>query len=312
MRGRVAALIVCLCAAGCGDDDTASSSDPQGCDAGAARCNDAGSTRHHAATPHDAGTQHAPHFVYYDAGAQQHIPWSPQDAGVQHDAAGSHGGGGADDAGDDDAGTAQDAGTPPVITLFNLRPDHDCRYYAEPVNVFYPTGRYDIATQGNCDHPYMAHLLVRSTWQNKTSVTQLLHVDSATITLETTDKNPVQFGDGKPNPFLTTTSLSFESADNGEMYGVAELEVVPVGYKAGLTQFADQQIYALIELHASTSSKRAVEAMTFLYPIEICIGCLTVCTSYLDAQKLTREDLIGDHCDDESGNDERVCIDTGC
>jgi hypothetical protein len=286
MKVRLAALIVCLYTAGCGDDDAAPSSTR--CDPGtSARCHDAGA-REDAGASKDAGARH--------------------DAGIKHDAGARNDAGGADD----DAG-AQDAGNSPVSISFNLKAGRDCNYSASQSVVFTPVGLYDVLNQGTChDHPYTAHLFVRSVWQNKMPGDQL-HIDSATITLQTVDQPTIQFGtDQLPNPYTATTSVTFASASEVEQLGVAALRVIPGSYRPALAKFSDKQILAKIQLHGTTTSGEKIDATPFVYPIQICVHCLTFCNSTPNDMMQDRQDFVGAICDDNSGNDDRVCFDADC
>jgi hypothetical protein len=277
MKGRLAALIVCLCIVGCGDDDAAPPSKRE----------DAG-TRKDSGAPKDAGARH--------------------DAGIRHDAGVLHDAGGADD----DAG-AQDAGNSPVSISFNLKAGKDCKYVAGQSVVFTPAGLYDVLDQGTChDHPYTAHLFVRSVWQGKAPDDQL-HIDSATITLATVDQPIIQFGvDQFPNPYTATTNVTFASASELEQLAVVVLEVIPSSYKPALEPFSGKQVLAKIQLHGTTTSGEKIDATPFVYPIQICIHCLTFCNSMLKDKMQTRQEFVGAICDDNSGNDDRVCLDADC
>jgi hypothetical protein len=74
-----------------------------------------------------------------------------------------------------------------------------------------------------------------------------------------------------------------------------------------------KQILATIEISGSTINYESFTFKPFTYPVEICSGCLTMCDSQLKAQHLTREQALKPStCDDNSGNDDRICIASDC
>src|SRR6185436_6764410 len=128
---------------------------------------------------------------------------------------------------------------------------------------------------------------------------------------------PMMFGakgskDALPNPFLVTTNNSlFPAPGNTPSTGIAALEAIPVAYAPYLASFKGSQILAEIQIFGTTTGDVDVDFKPFTYPIEICDGCLVLCAGDI-GDKMTREDVVGDKCDDNSGNDDRVCIDPNC
>jgi hypothetical protein len=115
-----------------------------------------------------------------------------------------------------------------------------------------------------------------------------------------------------PNPFLVTTNNSlFPAVGSTPSSGVAAVEVVPTAYSPYLADFVGDQILAEIQIQGTTTGDVDVEFKPFDYPIEICDGCLTRCASTLTPEN-TREDIAGDECDDNSGQDGRICFDPDC
>jgi hypothetical protein len=218
---------------------------------------------------------------------------------------------------------------PSAFVTFNLKPDSNCVYSSGSSNVFFPIGRYDIAQNGNgvgdaCAHPYVVHLLVNSYLRPNSDMTlgraepNILQLHSAEVRLMSIDKKTLAFGEpgsksALPNPFLVITNNSlFPAQGNTPSTGIAGLEAIPVAYAPYLTKFKGRQILADIQIFGTTTGDVDVDFKPFVYPIEICDGCNTVCQGKIEAAKKTREDVVGDHCDDNSGNDDRVCIDSGC
>ena len=116
-----------------------------------------------------------------------------------------------------------------------------------------------------------------------------------------------------PNPFLVTTTNSLSpSTGTTPSTGIAALEAIPVAYAPYLTGFVGRQVLAEIQIFGTTTGDVDVDFKPFTYPIEICERCLIVCKSELDAMMLDRDTFVGDHCNDNSGNDDRVCFDDHC
>jgi hypothetical protein len=130
------------------------------------------------------------------------------------------------------------------------------------------------------------------------------------------NKRTLQFGTNPPlpNPFLVTTNNSlFPATGSTPSTGIAALEAVPVAYAPFLSSFVGHQILAQIQIFGTTTGDVDVDFKPFVYPIEICDKCLTACQKIdIDDKKLMRSDLIGNHCDDNSGNDDRICVDPNC
>ena len=182
--------------------------------------------------------------------------------------------------------------------------------------VFFAIGLFDVSGTGSCEQPYVAHFFIRSTWRSERGGDERLDIASAKVTLKTLDKQALAFNSPTlPNPFtVTTTAIEFASATDSEpaITALLALELIPSAYRDGLKPFAAREILATVQLEARTSNADRVDVEPFTYPIEICSGCITMCDSELRSQQLTRHDVVGDRCDDNSGNDDRICIDPDC
>jgi hypothetical protein len=315
MTTRLLALLVCLCIYGCGDDDDHVSK----ADAGTPKADAGGSKGTTGAHKSGAGTSKA------DAGSSTVDFGVPRvDAGASRVDAGTHktdaGGGVAGasemDAGanDSDAGVA-DAGAPPVVVEFNLKAQPDCTYsWSSSGTTFFPDGLFDVSGTGVCEHPYVAHLLLNSVWKGTGG--QTLTITSAKVTLIAPSGDVISYSNPTlPNPFVVSAgNVTIESTPSSSLpvNVLVAVELVPVAYRAGLDAFPNKFMLAKVELTAKTSTGDRVAVKPFVYPIEICLGCLVYCNSYLTTNHLTRQDLVGDHCDDNSATDDHVCIVPGC
>jgi hypothetical protein len=217
---------------------------------------------------------------------------------------------------------------PTAFVTFNIKPDSNCIYSPDSTNVFFPIGLYDISSSGPggagdaCMHPYVVHLLVNSYLRPNADAMlgraepNILQLHSAEVRLMDINKRTLQFVQTKPplpNPFLVTTTNSLgPSTGATPSTGIAALEAIPVAYAPYLDSFAGRQVLAEIQIFGTTTGDVDVDFKPFVYPIEICKQCLIVCKTELDAMKMTRKDFVGNHCDDDSGNDDRVCFDGSC
>jgi hypothetical protein len=219
---------------------------------------------------------------------------------------------------------------PAAFVTYNIKPDSSC-VYSPDATIYFGTGLYDIAESGDgdgdyCKRPYTVHLLVNSFLRPNANVMigraepNVLQLHSAEVRLMDLSKKTLMFSDGDegslPNPFLVTTSNSlFPASSTSPSTGIATVEAIPARYAPFLSSFSENnsQILAEIQIFGTTTGDVDVDFKPFTYAIEICDGCLTACADDLGIGETTkREDVVGDHCDDNSGNDDRICIDPGC
>jgi hypothetical protein len=216
---------------------------------------------------------------------------------------------------------------PSGFVTFNLKPDSSCTYSPNASNnTFFDHGLYDIspgkgADSTICDVPYRVHLLVNSFLKPNADTMlgraepNILQLHSAEVRLMTLQRETLLFDEEDPplpNPFLVTTNNSlFPAVGSTPSSGVAAVEVIPTAYAPYLSDFDGDQILAEIKIQGTTTGDVDVEFKPFDYPIEICDGCLTMCFSKLTSE-MTREDFAMDECDDNSGQDGRICFDPDC
>ncbi len=181
---------------------------------------------------------------------------------------------------------------------FNTTLDESCRPAPLSDLGFIPTGLFDIAVGmgGQCEHPYRMRPRIAADALEKPDEP----INQAEVQLTALDREPLTFDD-LPNP------LSVEvTAKEGS---VVQLEAIPVAYAQQLTAAVGRQILAEITLMRSDGARLA----PFIYPIEICDGCLTVCESALDPDHASTPDstsALG--CTDSAGADGHACVDPDC
>lgn len=215
---------------------------------------------------------------------------------------------------------------PSGFVTFNLVPSSDCLVTPEGTNRFYPIGLYDISPGevDACSNPYVVNLLVNSFLRPNSdpmlgrAEPNILILNNAEVKLMDIQRRTIQFtagGTNLPNPFLVPTSNALAPSTGSEpSMAVAAVEVIPVDYAAQLNSdmFVGAQIMAEIQIFGTTTGDVDIEFKPFLYPIEICDGCLTFCNGDLMEDSIDPDELIGDQCADNSGQDGRVCIDPDC
>ena len=91
-----------------------------------------------------------------------------------------------------------------------------------------------------------------------------------------------------------------------------QLEAVSAEHASLLADFAGERVVVEVKLHGLDDQDRAITFRPFVFPLEICEGCLARCSSELISQMLTREDVAMGQCDDNSGSDGRICWDPNC
>jgi len=220
---------------------------------------------------------------------------------------------------------------PSGFVTFNVKPDANCVYTPEAGgNLFFPTGLYDISPGGagdltdNCSSPYVVHLLVNSFLRPNSDTDlgraepNILQLHTAEVKLMSIRHQTIEFNrnanDVLPNPFSVTTNNSlFPAAGSTPSTGIAAVEIIPRDYAPQLDGFVGGQILAEIQIFGTTTGDVDVEFKPFVYPVEICDGCLTLCLRFITNNMLSiEEDVIGDECPDNSSSDGRVCIDPEC
>ena len=204
---------------------------------------------------------------------------------------------------------------PDAFVLGAVAPSSDCVYASD--SPIYPIGQYDVnpgfTSEMNCARGYRVTLRVAST---ESEILQLL---GATVTLMNRDHEPIVFDEGGPdaiNPFTYDGTATFLSAAEGTpATGLFTIEAIRRSHAATLAdeRFIGGQILAEVQLHARDAADNPLDLRPFIYPIDLCDGCLSLCEQAdIRDQMRIPEDVIGDACADNAGQDGRVCIDPGC
>jgi hypothetical protein len=201
----------------------------------------------------------------------------------------------------------------------SVKPDQECTFNAES-SVEIPVGRFDVNQgyndqgTGNCSgRGYRADLLVYSCLQGSNDTLQL---HSATVRLQDAAGQTILFDrlePALPNPFLVVgNSAIFPMRDGFPSSGVLSLEVIPSAYAQQLEGFVGQDLHAQIRVHGTTVGDSDVDLNPFVFPIELCAGCLTLCAADLPTD-ITLDELYGAGvCRDNAGADGRICVDGDC
>jgi hypothetical protein len=217
---------------------------------------------------------------------------------------------------------------PSAFVTFNVPPDSSCTVSPDAMGgVFLPNGLYDISPGGNglgdtCESPYYVNLLVNSYLRSNRdedlgrAEPNILQIHSAEVRLMDVAKRTILFdrvSPALPNPFLVTTNNSLApSQGDSPSTGIASVEAIPLPYAEQLDSFTGSQILAEIQIFGTTTGDVDVDFKPFIYPIEICDGCLTTCLQDVLDVGLTIEEVVGDGCPDNAGADGRTCIDPEC
>lgn len=175
-------------------------------------------------------------------------------------------------------------------------------------------GVFDIAPNGNgvgdfCAKPYMLTLRVQNLASESVLVTKaevlLLSLDQRVLVLA--PDMPL------PNPFALSVTGSVPAAgDSKSGLGVIVAEAIPVSYAPFLSTFKGREVAVRVKLSGETLDGTRVHSNAFEYRVSICDGCLTACQGQLDAEKIIRDDFIGNACDDNAAADGRMCVDPDC
>lgn len=222
--------------------------------------------------------------------------------------------GGARDVGPPD--TDASAG-PATLVVGNLLPDESC--VVDENSNFVLKGTYDVSAPAGCVASYPARLLVQSFLVSPGLpdgavgiAPNAVQVTDAVVTLLDASGSAVNVGT-QPNPFSVSTAATIPAAQFEQPgSGVALVEVIPSSYRPFLADLAalGATIVAEIALTATTVDGTRVDPEPFLFPIELCAGCLTACESAFTPEEIN--ELLAGTCRNNPASDGRICIDPGC
>jgi len=199
----------------------------------------------------------------------------------------------------------------------NLLPDQSCT--VDSNSTFLLKGSYDVGAPAGCDASYQVRLLVQSFLVSPGLpdgavgiAPNAVQVTNAVVALLDASGSAVNVGT-QPNPFSVSTAATIPAAQFQQPgSGVALVEVIPSSYRPFLAELAALRgtIVAEVALTATKVDGTRVDPEPFLFPIELCAGCLTSCESAFTPQELN--DLLEGTCRDNPGADGRFCIDPDC
>lgn len=203
--------------------------------------------------------------------------------------------------------------TPQAFVTGALLPDSSCVYTGD--NAVVQIGEYDIAPGAmsgstGCEQGYGVWLGIAS---EEPGVIQLT---GATVELMTVNRERLGFDseeNGPPNPFtFESTRTLIPPAGQETARGVYQVQAIGTEYAPYLGDFVGQQLLVEIRLHGRDELDVPISFRPFVFPLEICDGCLSRCESLLIANMIRREDFAMGQCDDNAGADGRICWDPDC
>lgn len=202
-----------------------------------------------------------------------------------------------------------------AFSIAAVSPNAACE--VSPDGPLVPIGLFDVASGAaadseSCDDPYRIHLVVANAGED------IVQVLGTRVRLLSRDQRPIVFNREEqelPNPFDFTSTTTLLPPDEGEAAtrGFITVEVIPAAYAQQLDRYDGTQILAEITVDARDASDAVVAVPTFFYPIDLCVGCLSVCLNAdVVDQSIDPAEIYGDSCPDDSGQDGRMCIDPDC
>jgi len=208
---------------------------------------------------------------------------------------------------------SQACGPSGVFASIHVAPDEACLIPTEGGrNV--PTGTYDIrgALQGSaaCSAGYQLAVLVESCLRGEGDI---LQIHSAQVTLMDQSRAMIVFDRDElvlPNPFLVTTNAVLDVMDGERARTIVVVDAIPPKYAAQLESFAGDSIVVELQIFGTTRGGADIDVRPFVYGIQICDGCLTVCIADIPPET-PLETVYGSECPDNAGADGRICVDSG-
>lgn len=214
--------------------------------------------------------------------------------------------------------------SPTAFVQGNVPLDGEC-VASEDTEKLFLSGTYDVSpgSDGSCDVPYRLALLVSSFLRSNSDTDlgraepNILRVHSAEVKLMNLQRQTLLFEEAQlPNPFLVTTGGILEPSSGTEpANGIAFVEVIPIAYAPYLGDFVNDQILAEVQLFGTTTGDVDVDFQPWVYPVDICDGCLTFCASVFSQAEMggpSLDEFTEGTCRDNAGADDRICVDSGC
>jgi hypothetical protein len=210
----------------------------------------------------------------------------------------------------------------------NLLLDSSCKANSDDTE-FLAIGNFDIAAGWDydssrhstfCENSYFMHLVINSnlkanandaTGRAEPNVLQITEAEVRLVDIEQQATIPFdKRSEDLPNPFRVKANNTLPPTTGRDpQTGVVAIEAIPVGYAEQLKpEFVDKQIMAEVQIFGTTLGDVDIDFRVFSFPIGICEGCLTRCKKDY-AGGTTDSEIYGDMCDDNGGQDGRVCVD---
>lgn len=184
----------------------------------------------------------------------------------------------------------------------------DCVAKPDSSAILREGGTLDLALAGG----YRAALLVGSQLTQRGSRERLrtetarLVIRGADITLEDAYERPLAL-EGNPNPFSTVASGIINPAAGTEPgLGVTFLDIIPSVLSSAIESALGGSglVLAKIKVYGETFGNQKVESGDFLFPIQVCRGCLI---SY-PATSMTASGLACDSTAEQGSTTDTVCF----
>ncbi len=161
----------------------------------------------------------------------------------------------------------------------HVAPDDECT--VSPDNALISSGRLDLSFEQvkyELHALYINQLLNRSSTAPPRPDPNPFRVEGAVVRVLDADRNPLYgAGDGGYTVDGTTTVPS--GGTDGPGRAVGDLRIIPPSVSADLLNRVGQDgtIYASVEAFGRTLGDTRVRLDAFLWPIQLCFGCLRAC-----------------------------------
>ena len=212
---------------------------------------------------------------------------------------------------------AQDGGVGAVSIVGAMIPDDACAF--GPNRTFLLKGSFDVGASVDCNKPYTMAIALHNYAVAEPPPDDFVgisidaaQVTEATVTLWNTDDTLLDTAP-HPNPFTQSVSSTLPPWRNGDPgRGLVSVEAIPSELRQTLEPLASRGATVVVEVELSVSAVggQRIDPTPYRFPIELCVGCLSFCSSTLTPTEI--DDLAAGQCADNAGADGRACIDDGC
>ena len=154
--------------------------------------------------------------------------------------------------------------------------DDDCVLESDNPNIL--RGLLDVANGGSYElfPRYQSQLRTRASEAPPAADPNGIFVEGAEVELSAPDGSLVGFG-GLPNPF--TVTVSDYVAPGSQTVG--SIQIVPPAYVDSLAAAVGDtgQVVATVRPFGQTAGEVQIEGRAFIWPIDLCVGCLVGCVA---------------------------------